>query len=487
MSFFNSRNSTLAIILILFLASFKMNAQTPEFHFGENLGSNIAPLKSNISNKAQWLYIVDDFNTPPPPEGLITKVYLKRSAGSSSNNAFQDFKIRIAQVDDTMTAFPNDIYWVDGLIEVYSRTSHSVLPSPNDSWVAFELDIPYYYDGESNIILEVSHTGITDGPGVEIRQVNVNTDNRRIYGNVQNINGTIMNGVADLGLDIEPAGPLDIGISSSEIETKYCYGELHDVALSVENFGAFQVDTFSIGWSIDGVSQSPFGFNDHLDTIGGVADHFTEVTLTNLNFIEGDVELKFWTFLPNNMIDEIPTNDTISADIQVIDYEAPNWDATALGDLTFQFYVENPIDVIAYHWDFGDGNTSTLENPINQYTGNGVYSVILTLTIDHICEEKSFEKALDLTVDIHDLKDKEDHLIVFPNPAKDILEVGLHFNNTRIQAYRIWDIQGRLMVDYNDLYKRSTQINIEHLNTGSYILEVITNSGSIKQPFIKTK
>ena len=31
-------------------------------------------------------------------------------------------------------------------------------------------------------------------------------------------------------------------------------------------------------------------------------------------------------------------------------------------------------------WNFGDGNTSTLENPTNTYVSNGTYSVTLTET-----------------------------------------------------------------------------------------------------------
>ena len=32
-----------------------------------------------------------------------------------------------------------------------------------------------------------------------------------------------------------------------------------------------------------------------------------------------------------------------------------------------------------YHWDFGDGNTSILENPSHNYTENGPFTVSLTV------------------------------------------------------------------------------------------------------------
>ena len=47
-------------------------------------------------------------------------------------------------------------------------------------------------------------------------------------------------------------------------------------------------------------------------------------------------------------------------------------------DVTYSPF--NPIAGASYHWDFGDGNTSSLENPTHQYTQNGTYTVCLTIT-----------------------------------------------------------------------------------------------------------
>lgn len=35
-------------------------------------------------------------------------------------------------------------------------------------------------------------------------------------------------------------------------------------------------------------------------------------------------------------------------------------------------------NISSWHWDFGDGNTSTLQNPVHTYTGNGFFTVKLT-------------------------------------------------------------------------------------------------------------
>jgi len=51
------------------------------------------------------------------------------------------------------------------------------------------------------------------------------------------------------------------------------------------------------------------------------------------------------------------------------------------GEVFFQSYVQNSIPGTAtYSWNFGDGTTSTLENPQHIFTANGFYNVCLTTT-----------------------------------------------------------------------------------------------------------
>jgi hypothetical protein len=47
--------------------------------------------------------------------------------------------------------------------------------------------------------------------------------------------------------------------------------------------------------------------------------------------------------------------------------------------------------IIGWNWDFGDGNTSTLQNPSHSYATAGVYTVCLTITVqdgNNICYDK---------------------------------------------------------------------------------------------------
>jgi len=44
--------------------------------------------------------------------------------------------------------------------------------------------------------------------------------------------------------------------------------------------------------------------------------------------------------------------------------------------------------IVSWRWDFGDGNTSTQQNPTNNYTNPGTYSVVLEVTDANGCEHR---------------------------------------------------------------------------------------------------
>lgn len=65
--------------------------------------------------------------------------------------------------------------------------------------------------------------------------------------------------------------------------------------------------------------------------------------------------------------------------------------ATQIDDEAFvwQFEGITSNDVISYHWSFGDGTTSDLENPVHTYQEPGLYIVHLTITTA-FCEYTAF-------------------------------------------------------------------------------------------------
>ena len=81
------------------------------------------------------------------------------------------------------------------------------------------------------------------------------------------------------------------------------------------------------------------------------------------------------------------SSDTVSTDVTVLaPGEAPAASFTvSCTDLTCDFTDTSTDDqgvVVAWSWDFGDGNTSTEQNPSHTYAAGGTYTVTLTATDD---------------------------------------------------------------------------------------------------------
>ncbi|MDX1279211.1 T9SS type A sorting domain-containing protein [Oceanihabitans sediminis] len=68
---------------------------------------------------------------------------------------------------------------------------------------------------------------------------------------------------------------------------------------------------------------------------------------------------------------------------------------------------------------------------------------------------------------------------IHPNPVKDILNLkGL----TNLESYAVYDISGRKL---EEAFHNTKQIDLSHLNTGVYLLQLKTDKGQVTKKFIK--
>ena len=69
------------------------------------------------------------------------------------------------------------------------------------------------------------------------------------------------------------------------------------------------------------------------------------------------------------------------------------------GEIHYIVTFENlSINATAFHWDFGNGNTSNEENPVEVYTAGGVYDVALTVTPQEALHYNNLETTERLTL-----------------------------------------------------------------------------------------
>jgi len=74
----------------------------------------------------------------------------------------------------------------------------------------------------------------------------------------------------------------------------------------------------------------------------------------------------------------------------------------------------------------------------------------------------------------------EDKLLIYPNPARDAVNV--HFNGRNIiKGYKLFDSMGHLIESKNDVNLQSLVINTESLTTAMYVLKLVTTEGVINK------
>lgn len=131
---------------------------------------------------------------------------------------------------------------------------------------------------------------------------------------------------------------------------------------------------------------------------------------------------------------------------------------------TVTFINESLNQANSWLWQFGDGNSSTEENPTYEYTTAGDYEICLTATNaygeNNICE----------TITITIIDGLEDHFtstpIVYPQPAKDY--VYIKHGQPQSVSYKIIDLAGKTIL----AGKTNDKIELRDLDSGVYLLRL---------------
>ncbi len=140
----------------------------------------------------------------------------------------------------------------------------------------------------------------------------------------------------------------DAGVISINEPDVYCPGA-NDVVVTLGNFGANQITSVDVHWTVNGVAQTPATFSGTLDTIGGSGSSTQEITLGSYTFTNAAYEIEAWTVDPNGQTDTVNNNDSAFATVQSnlpapenltitdygMDYASFSWS----GNLTSHEYV----------------------------------------------------------------------------------------------------------------------------------------------------
>jgi PKD domain/Secretion system C-terminal sorting domain len=132
----------------------------------------------------------------------------------------------------------------------------------------------------------------------------------------------------------------------------------------------------------------------------------------------------------------------------------------------------------SYHWDFGDGSTSSEENPTHTYAGSvGAIDVTLTVTSARGCvSETTTTVGLTATKEVAGLS----ALKVFPNPTSGLASVEFMLKNQMEMTVQLLDLNGRVVRSANGEFRAGFNrhsIDANELNTGIYFLRLLAADG----------
>ncbi|MCB0537214.1 MAG: PKD domain-containing protein, partial [Bacteroidetes bacterium] len=101
-------------------------------------------------------------------------------------------------------------------------------------------------------------------------------------------------------------------------------------------------------------------------------------------------------YIPSVFIDDgtcsgLVSNDTVHVDSLVVDFDVQNYSICDTGTVCFTDMSYHEIAgntaFTSWYWDFGDGNSSTVQNPCHLYTDTGFFDVKLVVVSDFTCTD----------------------------------------------------------------------------------------------------
>lgn len=138
-----------------------------------------------------------------------------------------------------------------------------------------------------------------------------------------------------------------------------------------------------------------------------------------------------------------------------------------LGVVTFT-NTSSPVGT-SFYWDFNDGATSTLQNPVHTYSIAGNYNVMFIAT--NTCGSDTVYQNVNITV-IGITEFSESGIQIFPVPAEDVLYIKNNGKNL-LTEYTITDITGKIiLVDKINPGTGINVVDISEIAAGAYTISV---------------
>lgn len=152
-------------------------------------------------------------------------------------------------------------------------------------------------------------------------------------------------------------------------------------------------------------------------------------------------------------------------------------------------FTDQSEGAVAWFWNFGDGLSSTEQNPVHAYGDTGTYQVSLTVLGPEGCSHSttgSVQVTESMISSVQPPAGSEEWR-VFPNPAQDAVYISPSAIRPATALFVLSDMLGRpALVQKRELAGRETvELSLSGLPAGVYLLVVETEGGRFARRIVK--
>lgn len=184
------------------------------------------------------------------------------------------------------------------------------------------------------------------------------------------------------------------------------------------------------------------------------------------------------------VVDNAGCLDTTNSSTSIVQGTQPtaNFSHTVLNNqVTF---TDGSANATTWFWDFGDGNTSNVQNPgSNTYANTGTY-VVTQIVTNGGCSDTVVYQVIITTLSANGLM-SEDALEIYPNPSQGVFNIRLGDEGGRTVQLSILDVNGKEVFLKNLQDNATHAIDITSLSKGNYVLRLTHEKGRSERKIVR--